>query len=216
MEGNTSALRVEGQDATAMITNGNTSQTQPSVEATHEVAIQTSNYAAEFGQAGSGLFNITMRSGTNQFHGSVYDYFVNEALNAGWPYTDNGNGGLQRPRERRNDWGFSFGGPVLTKFYDGHNKTFFFVNFEQYRETTSNNFPITVPTLAYRNGDFREALTGRTLGTDGLMSRDRADREWSPLPGSVSKQHHSAREAGSGGHEGPGVYSPSEPARPHQ
>jgi hypothetical protein len=169
MEGNSSALRVEGQDATATISNGSTAQTQPSVEATQEVAIQTSNYAAEFGQAGSGLFNITMKSGANQFHGTAYDYFVNEALNAGWPFTDDGSGHLIRSRERRNDYGFTFGGPVtLGKFYDGHNRTFFFVNFEQFRETTINNFAITVPTLAYRQGDFREALTGRNLGTDGL------------------------------------------------
>ena len=168
MEGNSSALRVEGQDATATISNGQIAQTQPSVEATQEVAVQTSNYAAEFGQAGSGLFNVTMKSGTNQFHGSAYDYFVNEALNAGWPFTDDGNGHLIRSRERRNDYGFTVGGPVVTKFYDGHNRTFFFFNFEQFRETTINNFPITVPTLAYRQGDFREALTGRNLGTDGL------------------------------------------------
>jgi len=168
MEGNTSALRVDGQDATATISNGQISQTQQSVEAIQEVAIQTSNFAAEFGQAGSGLFNVTMRSGTNQFHGSVYDYFVNEALNAGWPFTEDGRGHLLRSRERRNDWGFSFGGPVLAKVYDGHDKTFFFVNFEQFRETQVSNFPVTVPTLAYRRGDFREALTGRLLTTDGL------------------------------------------------
>ena len=87
-------------------------------------AVQTSNFAAEYGQAGSGLFNVTMRSGTNQFHGSGYDYFVNEALNAGWPNTDNGRGQLSRNRERRNDWGFSFGGPVKAKIYDGKDKTF--------------------------------------------------------------------------------------------
>src|SRR5438477_7858589 len=168
MEGNSSALRVEGQDATATISLGSTAQTQPSVEATQEVAVQTSNYAAEFGQAGSGLFNVTMKSGTNQYHGSAYDYLVNEALNAGWPFTDDGNGHLIRSRERRNDYGFTVGGPVRTKFYDGRNKTFFFFNFEQFRETTINNFAITVPTLAYRRGDFREALTGRNLGTDGL------------------------------------------------
>src|SRR2546425_233948 len=169
MEGNSSALRVEGQDATATISLGSTAQTQPSVEATQEVAVQTSNYAAEFGQAGSGLFNITMKSGTNSFHGSAYDYFVNEALNAGWPFTDDGNGHLIRSRERRNDYGFTLGGPVMMKkLYDGHNKTFFFFNFEQFRETTINNFPITVPTLEYRRGDFRQALTGRSLGTDGL------------------------------------------------
>ncbi|PYS32381.1 MAG: hypothetical protein DMG14_34710, partial [Acidobacteria bacterium] len=112
MEGNTSALRVDGQDATATISNGSITQTQQSVEAIQEVAVQTSNFAAEFGQAGSGLFNVTMKSGTNQFHGSVYDYFVNEALNAGWPFTDDGSGHLLRNRERRNNWGFSFGGPV--------------------------------------------------------------------------------------------------------
>ena len=111
-EGNSAALRVEGQDATPTVSLGQTSQTQPSVEATQEVAIQTSNYAAEYGQAGGGLFNFTMKSGTNQFHGSAYDYFVNEALNAGTPFTDDGKGHLLRPRQRRNDYGFSLGGPV--------------------------------------------------------------------------------------------------------
>ena len=168
MEGNTSALRVDGQDATATISNGSITQTQQSVEAIQEVAVQTSNFAAEYGQAGSGLFNVTMRSGTNQFHGSVYDYFVNEALNAGWPFTYDGLGHSVRNRERRNDWGFSFGGPVKAKIYDGKDKTFFFVNFEQFRETQVSNFPVTVPTLAYRRGDFREALTGRQVTTDGL------------------------------------------------
>jgi hypothetical protein len=168
MEGNTSALRVDGQDATATISNGSITQTQQSVEAIQEVAVQTSNFAAEFGQAGSGLFNVTMRSGTNQFHGSVYDYWVNEALNAGWPNTVDGRGHLLRNRERRNDWGFSFGGPVKLKVYDGRDKTFFFVNFEQFRETQVSNFPVTVPTLAYRRGDFGEALTNRLLTTDGL------------------------------------------------
>src|SRR5215469_11026668 len=170
LEGNSAALRVEGQDATATITLGATSQTQPSVEATQEVAIQTSNYAAEFGQAGGGLFNFTMKSGTNQFHGSGYDYFVNEALNAGTPFTDDGHGRLLRPRARRNDYGFSVGGPVwIPKIYNGHDKTFFFVNWEQYRETqVINNVPLTVPTLQYRAGNFTQALTGRMLGVDGL------------------------------------------------
>ena len=126
-EGNTSALRVEGQDATNTITRSLTSTNSPSVEAIQEFALQTSSYAAEFGQAGGGLFNFTMKSGTNQLHGSAYDYFANEALNAGVPFTNNGNGGLLRPRQRRNDYGFSLGGPVfIPKVYNGHDKTFFF------------------------------------------------------------------------------------------
>jgi len=166
---NTQAMRIEGQDAT----NGwysAQSQTQGSVDAMQEFAVQTSNYAAELGQAGGGLFNITMRSGTNQFHGGAFDYFVNEFLNAGTPFTNDGSGRLLRPRQRRNDWGFSLGGPViLPKLYNGHNKAFFFFNFEHYGETTvTNNVSTTVPTLAYRAGDFSKALTGRNLGTDGL------------------------------------------------
>ena len=110
------------------------------------MAIQTSNFAAEFGQAAGGYFNFTMKSGTNQFHGSAYDYFVNEALNAGLPFTDRcaPDGPLHqhdtrqhiRNRVRRNDYGFTFGGPVrIPKVYNGTDKTFFFANFEQYRNS---------------------------------------------------------------------------------
>jgi len=166
---NTQAMRIEGQDAT----NGwysVQSQTQGSVDAMQEFAVQTSNYAAELGQAGGGLFNVTMRSGTNQFHGGAYEYFVNEALNAGTPFTNNGNGQLVRPRQRRNDYGFNLGGPVwIPKLFNGHDKAFFFFNYEHFAETTiTNNVAGTVPTAAYRTGDFSGALTGRNLGTDGL------------------------------------------------
>jgi hypothetical protein len=161
---NTQALRIEGQDATNGLI-GTQSMTQPSVEAIQEFAIQTSNYAAEFGQAGGGYFNVTMRSGTNEFHGSAFEYFVNEALNAGTPFTNDGNGHLLRPRQRRNDFGGTIGGPVIIpKVFNGKNKAFFFFNFEQFRETTiNNNSPITVPTLNYRAGNFLQALTGRNI-----------------------------------------------------
>src|SRR6516162_5486579 len=88
MPSNSQALRLEGQDSTNGIASSTQSQTQPSVEAIEEFAIQTSNFAAEFGQAGGGVFNVTMKSGTNQLHGSGYEYFVNEALNAGQPFTN--------------------------------------------------------------------------------------------------------------------------------
>jgi hypothetical protein len=167
---NSQAMRIDGQDAT----NGwysEQSQTQPSIDAVQEFAVQTSNFAAEFGQVGGGMFNLTMRSGTNRFHGSAYEYFVNEALNAGTPFTNNGRGGLQRPQQRRNDFGFTFGGPVLIpKVYDGHDKAFFFFSLEHFRETiVTNNVATSVPTLAYRNGDFSAARTTRgSVITDGL------------------------------------------------
>jgi len=158
---NTQSWRVEGQDASNSGTPGVPAQSQPSVDAIQEVAIQTSNFAAEYGQAGGGVFNVTMKSGTNQFHGTAYEYLVNEAFNSGNPFTDIGTN--PGPRARRNDYGFTFGGPIR------RDKTFFFVSFEQFRETTVvNNAYQTVPTQAYRNGDFRTAITSRIIGNDPL------------------------------------------------
>ncbi|HTA43117.1 MAG TPA: TonB-dependent receptor [Bryobacteraceae bacterium] len=161
---NTQSFRIEGQDASNTGTPGVAAQTQPSVDAIQEIAIQTSNYAAEYGQVGGGMFNLTMKSGTNQFHGSAYEYFVNEILNANQPFTN-----APRPRNRRNDYGFTVGGPVwIPKVYNGHDKTFFFFNFEQYREALAiNNQLETVPTAAYRQGNFASAIPAgaKPIGT---------------------------------------------------
>src|SRR5262245_39976600 len=70
---NSQAVRVERQDSTNSLIPFAQAQTQPSVDAIQEVSIQTSNYAAEYGSTGGGVFNYTMKSGTNQFHGNVYD-----------------------------------------------------------------------------------------------------------------------------------------------
>jgi hypothetical protein len=159
---NTQSFRVEGQDASNTGTPGVPAQSQPSVDAIQEVAIQTSNYAAEYGQVGGGVFNVTMKSGTNQFHGTAYDYFVNEVFNAGNPFTNDPKSN-PRPRARRNDYGFTAGGPIRK------DKTFFFASFEQFRETTVvNNQYQSVPTAAYRAGDFRQAITNRVIGVDPL------------------------------------------------
>ncbi|MBZ5631670.1 MAG: TonB-dependent receptor [Acidobacteriia bacterium] len=169
---NSANYRIEGQDASNAQLPSFPTQNQPSVDAIQEVAVQTSNFAAEYGQVGGGVLNITMRSGTNQFHGSVYEYLVNEALNAGQPYTDNGNGKLLRPVTRRNDYGYTIGGPVwIPKIYNGRDKTFFFISWEQYKVTQTNaNDPKTVPTAAYRLGDFSAAIlpNARTVGVDPL------------------------------------------------
>jgi hypothetical protein len=178
-QSNSYAFHVEGQDSTNIGFPYAAAQTQPSVDAIQEVSIQTSNFAPEYGAVGGGFFNVTMKSGTNQFHGTGYDYFVNEILNAGTPFTNAGltnserDGQLIRPRARRNDYGFTIGGPVvIPKLYNGKDKTFFFFNFEQFRETQIiNNVPITVPTAAYRTGNFSGAIIAdgnKNLGTDVL------------------------------------------------
>ncbi len=168
---NTEAIRVDGMDSTQTMGPFAQAQTQPSVDAVQELSIQTSNYAAEFGNAGSGLFNFTMKSGTNQFHGTGYDYFVNEFLNSGQAYLN------VRNKNRRNDFGGTFGGPVrIPKLYDGHDKTFFFVNWEQFRETVQiGGQAVTVPTANYRAGNFATALTGRAL--TGAVATDALGRQ---------------------------------------
>jgi hypothetical protein len=173
MPSNSQSINIEGQDATNGFFKQQNQVNQAGMEAIQEVAIQTSNYAAEYGQAGGGYFNYTMKSGSNQLHGSGYDYFVNEVLNAGTPFTNAGTenpakeGELVRNPIRQNDYGVTLGGPVdIPKIYNGHDRTFFFFSFEQFRQSafTSNTYAI-VPTAAQREGDFSAALRP-TCNTD--------------------------------------------------
>jgi hypothetical protein len=166
MPSNSQAVNIEGQDATNGMNKGSNQIVQPGVEAIQEVAAQTSNYSAEYGQAGGGYFNYTMKSGTNQLHGSGYDYFVNEFLKAGLPFTDRAATDPSRVGQhirnplRQHDYGFTFGGPItIPKLYNGHDRTFFFFSFEQFRQSTytTNTFGV-VPTAAQRQGDFSAAL----------------------------------------------------------
>src|SRR5215510_10395430 len=167
---NSYMVLIEGMDATNSLGQGASQQNQPGVDSIQEFAIQTSNYSAEFGQTGNAIMNVTFKSGTNQFHGTAYEYLVNEFLNAGQPFTNDGNGHLIRTRQRRNDYGFTLGGPVLIpKLYNGRNKTFFFWNWEQYR-IGQNVLPsaLSVPTEAFRRGDFSAVLLRNQIGTDPL------------------------------------------------
>jgi len=161
---NSYAYHVEGMDSTNAGFPYAAAQTQPSVDAIQEVSVQTSNFAPEYGAVGGGFFNVTMKSGGNQYHGTAYDYIVNEVLNAGEPFSfanpnTNHPGELFRPRARRHDYGFTVGGPAsIPKLYNGKDRSFFFFNFEQFRETQYTGFTETVPTNAYRTGDFSGAI----------------------------------------------------------
>lgn len=171
---NSASYKIDGQDASNGIYSFAEVQEQPGVDAIEEVSVLTSNFAPEFGTVGGGLFNFTMRGGTNTYHGSLYDNFVNEVFNAGLPFTNDPAhpGNHIRPETRRNDYGFTLGGPVkIPKLYDGHNKTFFFFNFEQYRENlvvSGATVTQTVPTPAMRDGDFSAALN--SLGAPLALS----------------------------------------------
>jgi hypothetical protein len=165
LPGGTQQVRIEGQDATETVWSASYNISMPGLDSMEETAIQTSNYSAEFGQAGGAIFNMTMRSGTNRFHGSAYEYLRNDALNARQPFNH------YLPVDKRHDYGFTIGGPVvIPRVYDGHDKTFFFFSFEQNRQKVTVNSTNTVPTLAMRNGDFSDPslYTGKQIGTDIL------------------------------------------------
>ncbi len=122
----------------------------PSVEALTEFTVDTNGFKAEYGQAGGGVMSFASKSGTNQFHGSAYDFLRNDALDA------RGFFAASRSIYRQNDFGFSAGGPVwVPKIYNGRNKTFFFVAYEGFRNRAGANATIlSVPTPEMYKGDF--------------------------------------------------------------
>ncbi|HEY6329733.1 MAG TPA: carboxypeptidase-like regulatory domain-containing protein, partial [Blastocatellia bacterium] len=145
-------FRVDGEIVTNAGATTITTRENVSPDAIQEVAIQSSNFNAEYGSVSGAVFNQIIKSGTNQYHGTAYDYFVNDKLNA------DDAGSHTRQRIRRNDYGVNLGGPVrIPHLYNGKDKTFFFANWEQYRDYefhVTDFTPPTVPTQAYRNGDF--------------------------------------------------------------
>ncbi|MBS1828218.1 MAG: carboxypeptidase regulatory-like domain-containing protein [Acidobacteria bacterium] len=118
---------------------------QPSVDAIQEFKISTNSFSAEYGRATGAVVNATIKSGSNDLHGTVFEFLRNEALDAK-NFFDSPSS--KRPPFKRNQYGFSLGGPIV------RNKTFFFGDYEwtDIRESrTANN---TIPTLAMRAGDF--------------------------------------------------------------
>jgi hypothetical protein len=109
-----------------------TTQSLVSVDALQEFRINTSSYSAEYGRTPGGQVSFLTRSGTNEWHGSAFDYFRNEVLDANNWF--NNAASIQRTAERQNDFGGSLGGPVtIPALYDGRNRTFFFFSYEGMR-----------------------------------------------------------------------------------
>jgi hypothetical protein len=165
-------IMLEGQEMDSAYQNEVSDEQQPSVEAIEQFTLQASNLSAEYGLiGGGGLYNFTSKSGTNNYHGSVYEYFENTFMNAGVPFTNNGAGQHTKVVKHLDDYGFTLGGPVrIPKVYNGKNKTFFFFNLEYYRDKEQlYNGITTVPNAAFLAGNLSNNLlvTGnRNLGTD--------------------------------------------------
>ena len=131
----------------------NTITFTPSIDATQEFKVQTNTYDAEFGRSAGGVVNVTVKSGTNQVHGSLFDFLRNNELDAN-SFFSNRVGAKKAPL-RYNQFGTSVGGPVyLPKVYSGKDRTFFFFNYEAIRQFDGRSSVGAVPTLKQRDGDF--------------------------------------------------------------
>jgi hypothetical protein len=140
----------------------------PAQEAVEEVKVQANTYDAEMGRTGGGVFNTTLRSGTNRLHGSAFglirqtdwlanNFFANRA-------------GQAIPDQPFKNYGASLGGPIwFPKIYDGRNKTFFFVTMEGYRQFDAASGSFSVPTALEKTGDFSQSKVAPTVTAGGLQ-----------------------------------------------
>ena len=147
----------------------------PSVDAVQEFKVQQSNFSAEFGFTGSTLVNVITRSGTNQFHGTLYEFLRNDKLDAN-DWFSNLNGDPRSPL-RLNDFGGTIGGPIWK------NKTFFFFDYEGTRKRSFASSSAGVPTQLMRDGDFSELCTLRGASFVGGQCTDPAGQLWDPYSG---------------------------------
>ncbi len=127
----------------------------PSIEAITEFTVDTNGFKAEFGQATGGIMSFASKSGTNNIHGTVYEFLRNNAIDANNFF--NNARAIARPIYKQHDYGFSVGGPVvIPKLYNGKNKTFFFASYEAFRNREgATGAQRTVPSPEMYNGDFR-------------------------------------------------------------
>jgi len=130
-------------------------QTQPNLDAIQEFKVQTNGLSAEFGRTMGGVINATLKSGTNQFHGNLFDFLRNDNLNARNFFSST------VPKLVQNQFGGMLGGPIK------RDRTFFFVDYEGRRTRAESNYNLTLPIPAFKRGDFSSVL-GNAIGTDAM------------------------------------------------
>jgi Carboxypeptidase regulatory-like domain/TonB dependent receptor/TonB-dependent Receptor Plug Domain len=194
--------------------NGTSYALKPPPEALAEFRVETANYSAEYGRSGGAVINAVTRSGGNSLFGNVWEYLRNSGLDANDYFLN--RGGVARPEYRRNQFGFALGGPVyLPHIYNGHNKTFFFMDYEGQRIRQGEGYTSSVPTalerssgftnysdlLAYQTGNQTDIL-GRTtpIGTvfDPATTRYLSKGYADPVTGLVATSAGYVREAFAG------------------
>lgn len=154
----TNEVLIDGIPSTTGFVNQMT--TIPNVDATQEFKVQSSSLSAEFGRFTGGVINVSTRSGTNELHGSLYEFLRNSAMDANEFFNKRSGNGT--PAFRMNQYGFAAGGPVyVPKLYNGRNRTFFFTDFQGARWRQGQVFLGTLPNAAQRAGDFSQTLNSK-------------------------------------------------------
>jgi Carboxypeptidase regulatory-like domain len=194
MAGSTDTLKVNGgqEEGTDFLVDGITTNRQengsgsfsilsPSVDAVNEFQVSLSGLPADLGRTTGGVANFNSKGGTNDYHGTVYDFFKNAGLDAN-SWFNNGDIAVQgdtaaamqeykRPADTKNDYGLNLGGPIrIPHLYNGRNKSFFFFNWEQWRQNYGGPVNSMLPTPAELGSDgqyfdFSSLLGATPLGT---------------------------------------------------
>jgi hypothetical protein len=148
---------IDNNSDTVDFLNGTNYVVLPPVDAVQEFKVETSNFSAEFGRSGAAVLNATIKSGTNEFHGSAWEFFRNDVLDAA-DFFENANG-IKKGELRQNQFGGTLGGPIVK------NKVFFFMDYQGLRRVQGTVLTGTVPTVAERASnytDFSDLISGQS------------------------------------------------------
>jgi hypothetical protein len=169
------------------IQGGNNIAYVPPVDSVQEFKIITNSYDAQYGRTAGGVVNVSLKSGTNSLHGSVYEFARRKELDSNEYFFKVNN--REKPDHKLDQYGFQIDGPVMVPGFDGRNKTFFMFNYEGYKEATPNPATYTVPDAAQLRGDFsslRDAQ-GRLITIYDPATGRLENGQWvrDPFPGNV-------------------------------
>jgi hypothetical protein len=170
---------IDNNSDTVDFLNGTNFVVLPPVDAIQEFKVQTTNFSAEFGRSGAAVMNATVKSGTNQLHGDVWEFFRNDKLDAADYFErrqdGSGNWRTQKGELRQNQFGFTLGGPVvIPHVFNGRNKVFFFGDYEGLRRRQGTVQTGAVPTLAERNTGYtnlQDLITGQSGNHTDILGR---------------------------------------------
>ncbi|HEX5413246.1 MAG TPA: carboxypeptidase-like regulatory domain-containing protein [Terriglobia bacterium] len=166
---------IDNNSNTIDFLNGTNFVVLPPIDAVQEFKVQTSNYSAEIGRAGGAVLNATIKSGTNQLHGDVWEFLRNDKLDAA-DFFENA-GGVKKGEYRQNQFGFTVGGPiVIPHVVNGRDKLFFFGDYEALRRIQGSVFTNSVPTDLQRSSGYSNLAELITEEKDSEASTDTLGR----------------------------------------